>query len=185
MTCFPYSELTSSDGARPARRIRRRSGKTSTIARSLLTHQGTWAVIDYRFRRRLRAVPGPLGVPLLAVAALSRKVIEISTGISISSGAEIGPGFYIGHFSGIVVGRGVHIGENCNISQGVTVGSHRGSPRIGDDVYLGPGAKLFGPISVGDHVAVGANAVVSRSVPSFSTVVTGQPTVLDNAPRTA
>jgi serine O-acetyltransferase len=165
----------------PGERHRATPWRTRTVVRSLLTNQGTWAVVEYRFRRAIRSVPGPLAVPLQVVAAFSRKLIEISTGISISSGAEIGPGFYIGHFSGIVVGRGVRVGEDFNISQGVTVGNHRGCPVIGDAVYLGPGAKVFGPISIGDHVAVGANAVVNRSVPAFSTVVAGHPTVLADA----
>lgn len=158
--------------------------RTRTVVRALLTELGTWAVVEYRFRRSIRSVGGPLAAPLKAVAAVSRKLIEILTGISISSGAEIGPGFYIGHFSGIVVGHGVRVGEDFSISQGVTVGGHRGCPVIGDAVYLAPGAKVFGPISIGDHVAVGANAVVNRSVPAFSTVVAGHPTVLEGVRRT-
>jgi serine O-acetyltransferase len=153
--------------------------RTRAVVRALVCEMGTWAVVEYRFRRAIRAAPVPFGGPLKVVAVISRKAIEILTGISLSSGAEIGPGLYIGHFSGIVVGRGVRIGENCNLSQGVTVGGHHGCPVIGDAVYLAAGAKVFGPISVGDHVAIGANAVVRRSVPSFSTVHVGDQTVVD------
>jgi serine O-acetyltransferase len=152
--------------------------RTRTVVRALLSEMGTWAVVEYRFRCWVRMAPAPLAGPAKVVAGISRKVIEILTGISISSGAAIGPGLYIGHFSGIVVGRGVRIGENCNLSQGVTVGGHNGCPVIGDAVYLAAGAKVFGPISVGDHVAIGANAVVRRSVPSFTTVVVGEQTLL-------
>ena len=68
------------------------------------------------------------------------------------------------------------IGRNCNLSHQVTIGISRrgeraGVPTIGDNVYIGPGAKLFGAISVGDNAAVGANCVVTRDVPEFGVVV--------------
>jgi serine O-acetyltransferase len=155
--------------------------RTRTVARALVCEMGTWAVVEYRLRCAIRTAPAPFDKPARVLGGATRKLIEILTGISISSGAVIGPGLYIGHFSGIVVGRGVRIGENCNLSQGVTVGGHRGCPVIGDAVHLAAGAKVFGPISVGDHVAVGANTVVRRSVPAYTTVVAGEPTVLERS----
>jgi serine O-acetyltransferase len=100
-------------------------------------------------------------------------------GISIPFTTRIGPGFYIGHFGGIVVSDGAEIGRNCNISQGVTIGASNrgqraGAPVIGDNVYIGPGAKVIGGIRIGDDVAIGANAVVTHDVPSGS-VVAGVP----------
>ena len=100
-------------------------------------------------------------------------------GISIPPNTSIGAGFYIGHFGGIVVHHDVQIGVNCNLSQGVTLGlSSRGDrfgcPTVGDDVYIGPGAKIFGRITIGDRAAIGANAVVTRDVPE-SAVVVGSP----------
>jgi len=97
-------------------------------------------------------------------------------GISISPRTEIGSGFYIGHFGGINVNRECKIGKNCNLSQGVTLGqSNRGEragcPVIGDNVYIGPGAKIFGAIVIGDDVAIGANCVVTKDVPDHSVVV--------------
>ena len=115
---------------------------------------------------RARRALYPLFVLLtLAYARMSRR-----WGISISVGCRIGPGFYIGHFGGIVVHGDAVIGANCNISQGVTIGEtprgpRRGVPTLGDEVYIGPGAKIIGRIRVGDRVAVGANAVVTRDVP--------------------
>lgn len=90
-------------------------------------------------------------------------------GIQISCATEIGPGFYIGHFGTIVISPSAVIGGNCNISQGVTIGKtgrgeRAGTPTIGDNVYIGPGAKLFGNIRIGDNVAIGANAVVTKDV---------------------
>ncbi len=100
---------------------------------------------------------------------LFRKMVKY--GIEIYAGTDIGKGFYIGHWGGIVINPGVRIGENCNISQGVTIGAvvggkKMGTPTIGDRVYMGPGVKIIGNITIGDDVAIGANAVVTKDVPS-------------------
>lgn len=97
-------------------------------------------------------------------------------GISIDFTTDIGEGFFIGHFGGIVVSRRCRIGRNCNISHGVTIGrinrgDRSGFPTIGDNVYIGPGAKILGGISVGNGAAVGTNAVVTRDVPENGVVV--------------
>jgi serine O-acetyltransferase len=103
-------------------------------------------------------------------------------GISIPYNTQIGPGFYIGHFGGIVVNSAAKIGSNCNISQGVTIGqanrgTRKGTPVIGDNVYIGPGAKIIGAVRVGNHCAIGANAVVTHDVPD-NAVVAGIPAVI-------
>jgi serine O-acetyltransferase len=100
-------------------------------------------------------------------------------GISIPYQTDIGPGFFIGHIGGIVVNFQCRIGSNCNMSHGVTLGQtnrgkRKGCPTIGDNVYIGPGAKIIGAIRVGDHAAIGANAVVTRDVPAHA-VVAGVP----------
>ena len=97
-------------------------------------------------------------------------------GISIPLEAEIGSGFYIGHFGGIIVYPFSKIGKNCNLSQGVTLGkTNRGKkagyPTIGDNVYIGPGAKVIGAVKVGNNVAIGANCVVTNDVPDNAVVV--------------
>lgn len=104
---------------------------------------------------------------------------SINYGISISPLTSIGRGLYIGHFGGIVVNERAVIGENCNLSQGVTIGkSNRGSragyPTIEDKVYLAPGCVVVGGIRIGDGAAVGANAVVIYDVEAGS-VVAGSP----------
>lgn len=114
---------------------------------------------------------------LLSFANLQR--LKYKFGIDISSKTEIGTGFYIGHFGGIVVNSNARIGKNCNISQGVTIGmsnrwEKQGTATIGDNVYIGPGAKIVGAVSIGNNVAVGANAVVTKDVPD-SAVVAGVP----------
>ena len=101
---------------------------------------------------------------------------QIRFGIGISYKTKIGPGLYIGHQGGIVINEQVVIGKNCNLSQQVTIGVSRrgeraGVPTIGDNVYLGPGAKIFGQIQVGNDAAIGANCVVTRDVPDNGVAV--------------
>lgn len=102
-------------------------------------------------------------------ARLQHKRLRFKFGISIPWQTQIGPGFYIGHFGGIVVNEAAVIGRNCNISQGVTIGQlnrgeRKGVPTLGDSVYIGPGAVIIGAIHVGAGSAIGANAVVTRDL---------------------
>ncbi len=97
-------------------------------------------------------------------------------GISIPYNTEVGCGFYIGHFGGIVVNEQSVIGKNCNISHGVTLGQsnrgkNKGYPILGDNVYIGPGAKIVGAVKIGKNVAIGANCVVTKDIPDNSVVV--------------
>jgi serine O-acetyltransferase len=145
----------------------------------VLGQQGIWAVLEYRWRRWIRGLPSPWRSLILPLGWMTHKLIETLTGISISPRAEFGPGLRINHFGGIIVGPGVAADENCSLSQDVTLGDHRGSPRLGSCIYVAPGAKVFGAIVVGDHVAIGANAVVNEDVPPYSTAVAGRATVLE------
>jgi serine O-acetyltransferase len=102
--------------------------------------------------------------------------LKFSLGIYIPYYTDIGPGFYIGHFSGIFVNGESIIGKNCNISPGVTLGvanrgKNKGHPVLGDNVYIGPGAKIIGAIKIGNNVAIGANCVVTKDIPDNSVVV--------------
>jgi serine O-acetyltransferase len=97
-------------------------------------------------------------------------------GISIPHTTQIGSGFYIGHFGGIIVSGKSIIGKNCNISQGVTIGmanrgKNKGYPQLGDNIYIGPGAKIVGAVKIGNNVAIGANCVVTKDIPENSVVV--------------
>jgi serine O-acetyltransferase len=114
-----------------------------------------------------------LGVRQLIVLLLHHYTIRY--GIDISRDARIGSGLYIGHFGGIFVNQGVVIGDNCNLSQGVTLGQlnrgeKAGCPIIGNNVYIAPGAKIIGRILVGDNASIGANAVVVHDVAPHTTV---------------
>ena len=119
------------------------------------------------------------GLLLLPVYILTRFLLnhyKIKYGISIPYNTEIGPGLYIGHFGGITVNCETRIGRNCNINQEVTIGATYGGKSPGtaiikNNVYLGPGCKVIGGITIGSHAAVGANCVVTKSVPDYSVVV--------------
>lgn len=100
-------------------------------------------------------------------------------GIELPRGTKVSEGLYIGHFGGVIISPTTEIGKNCNISQGVTIGvagrgENRGVPIIGDCVYIGPGAKIIGKIFIGNNVAIGANAVVTKDVQD-NAVVAGVP----------
>ncbi len=109
-------------------------------------------------------------------ARLLLSYLKYRLAIGISPSTKIGSGFYIGHFSGIFVNYKSIIGKNCNISQGVTIaeasrGKNKGFPILGNNLYIGPGAKIIGAIKIGDNVAIGANCVVTKDIPNNSVVV--------------
>ena len=114
-------------------------------------------------------------LPLKFFCLLHMKHVEHKYGIQISRHARIGKGFYIGHYGTIVVSSNAVIGDNVNISHGVTIGASnrgekKGVPTIGNNVYIGPGAKIIGNIKIGNNVAIGANAVVTKDVPDDACV---------------
>lgn len=114
--------------------------------------------------------------PLYWMTRLILRRCLFKFGIQIPFSTEIGPGLCIGHFGSIIVNGRTRIGRNCNICQDVTLGESSrgktaGNPTIGDNVYIGPGAKVFGRITIGNNVAIGANAVVTKDVPDNAVVV--------------
>lgn len=100
----------------------------------------------------------------------SYRRISVRYGVYIDFTTAIGGGLYLPHPCSIIVNRRCHLGRDCNLSQNSTIGvSNRGDragcPTVGDRVYIGPGAVIFGRVSIGDDAAIGANAVVNRDVP--------------------
>lgn len=137
---------------------------------------GVQAVLVYRLGRWLRSRHLAVRVLMTPAYHALNLAVRCLWGIDIPRGCRIGPGLYIGHFGGITVSPSAVIGSNCNLSHDVTIGlagqgAERGVPVIGDDVYIAPGAKLFGRIRVGNNVKIGANAVVHRDVPDNAVVV--------------
>jgi serine O-acetyltransferase len=121
----------------------------------------------------------PLMYPLFLVASFLKRRYEIKFGFSVPTTTAIGSGLYFSHFGGIVVNECATIGRNCNIGHGVTIGQsnrgkRKGYPTIGDNVFIGPGAKIFGKVRIGSNAAIGANSVVTADVPEKA-VVAGIP----------
>jgi serine O-acetyltransferase len=148
----------------------------SAHKRYLLFEQGLWAMAIYRFGRWTRRLRLPLiGFVLRVLAFALFKMCEVLTGISIPPGAQIGKGFYVGHFGGIIVNSRAIIGEDCSIGPGVVIGTRgmgdTGVPVIGNSVYMGAGAKILGGITIGDNVKIGANAVVLTDIPEGATAL--------------
>jgi serine O-acetyltransferase len=154
--------------------------------RIIIFTQGIWAISIYRFRRwaTFECKNRILRRICILLGAIAHLFIEMTTGIHIRPEIDIGLGFYIGHFGNIFLGGETKIGKMCNISQECTVGwggrgDRHGLPLIGDFVYIAPGAKIFGKIEIGNHVAVGANAVVTTSLPD-NAVAGGVPAKIIN-----
>lgn len=119
---------------------------------------------------------GILFMPLYLISRLLMNRYQYKYGICIPYNTRIGEGLYIGHYGGIFVNQGAIIGKNCNINQDVSIGAtyggkNPGIPVIGDNVYLGPGAKIIGGINLGNNVAVGANCVVNIDIPDEGVVI--------------
>jgi len=134
----------------------------------------SWAGVQALLAHRAAHALQEAGVPLLprTIAYLTRSV----TGVEIHPAAQIGESFFIDHGSGVVIGETAVIGDYVTLYQGVTLGGtgfQRGKrhPTLGDNVTVGSGAKLLGPIAVGDGAKIGANTVVVEDVPPRATVV--------------
>lgn len=110
------------------------------------------------------------------VARLISQISRFFTGIEIHPGATIGKGLFIDHGMGVVIGETAEVGDDVTLYHGVTLGGTgkdkgKRHPTIGNNVVIGTGAKVLGPIFVGNNAKVGANAVVVKNVPSGATAV--------------
>ncbi len=134
--------------------------------------QCNWLMLNeiVTFQVRLRRLEYVLNCSRNPLRVLFRRFlyrrIAIKLGISISPNT-FGPGLSIAHRGNIVVNGGAQIGANCRLHVGVNIGTEAGkadaAPVIGDNCYIGPGAKIFGPIEIGPNSVIGANAVVNES----------------------
>jgi len=136
----------------------------------VLCYPGVWAIWGYRvahalWRARLK----------LAARCVSQ-LTRILTGVDIHPAARIGPGLFIDHATGVVIGETAEVGADVTLYHGVTLGGTslavgKRHPNLGDRVVVGAGAKVLGPITVGEGSRIGANAVVVKPVPPDSVVV--------------
>lgn len=136
----------------------------------LLLYPSVHALILYRIAHKLYSKK------LFFVARLISQLGRFLTGIEIHPGAKIGRGLFIDHGMGVVIGETAEVGDNVTIYHEVTLGGtgkEKGKrhPTIGDNVIIGSGAKVLGPIYIGNNVKIGANSVVLKDVPSYATAV--------------
>lgn len=132
-------------------------------------HPGVVAVMNYRFGYWVRALRVPVLRQLLrVVATILDRVVQLVTGVEISSRAEIGPGLVVHTTHGVFIAQ-TRIGRNCVVQHGVAI-TH-GVRSVGDNVYFGPGAKVIGRAAIGNNVRVVANSVVMTDVADNLTVV--------------
>lgn len=139
----------------------------------------------WRFERLLRTIEysenclhSPLWAPYRAI--LSLRFHRLSTRLGFTIPPHVfGPGLAIAHRGTIVVNGAARVGANCRVHVCVNIGSRAGTndqvPVIGDNVYIGPGAMLFGPIRIADDIAIGANAVVNKSFMEPGITLAGAP----------
>ena len=144
--------------------------------------QGFWVMAVYRFGRwRYGIKPAVLRKAFSLFYHIHFKLVQILTGVELPCEVEIGRNFIIDHFGGIIVSGYAKFGDNCRIRNGVVIGLRRVeeklAPVIGNNVDIGTGAKLLGPIRIGDNSLIGANAVVLCDVPPNS-IATGVPAII-------
>ena len=141
------------------------------IIEVLLCHTPLHAIIIHRLTHPLYR----FGIPVLP--RLISQINRFFTGVEIHPGAKIGPGFFIDHGMGTVIGETAEIGKNCVLFHNVTLGGtskHKGKrhPTLGDNVYVGCGATILGPVKIGHNAKIGAaTVVIMRDVPENATVI--------------
>jgi len=150
--------------------VRERDPAARTAVEVALCYPGLHALWGYRAAHRLWNAGHPLAARVLSA------LVRTWTAVDIHPAAVIGPGLFIDHAIGVVIGETAEIGADVTIYQGVTLGgtaldAGKRHPTVGDRVTIGSGAKVLGPVIIGSGSRIGANAVVVRDVPPDSVVV--------------
>lgn len=150
--------------------VRQRDPAAKSNIEILLLYSGVHAILAYRVAHKLY-----LSDHYFSARCLSQ-IARAATGIEIHPGATIGRDFFIDHGMGVVIGETTEIGDGCTIYQGVTLGgtgkdTGKRHPTLGNNVMVGAGAKVLGPVKIGDNSKIAAGAVVLREIPEDSTAV--------------
>lgn len=150
--------------------VRQRDPAATSDAEVLLLYSGVHARLAHRLAHALHQKGHKLSARAVSQGA------KFATGIEIHPGATIGKGLVIDHGTGVVIGETAEIGDNCTIYQGVTLGgtgkdTGKRHPTLGNNVMVGAGAKVLGPVQIGDNVKVASGAVVLEDLPEHSTAV--------------
>jgi serine O-acetyltransferase len=149
---------------------RQRDPAKPTVLQVIFCYPGVHAVWGHRVSHWLWQRGARLAAR--AFAELTR----VLTGVDIHPGAVLGAGLFIDHATGVVIGETTEVGDDVTLYQGVTLGgtgrdTGKRHPTVGDRVTIGAGAKVLGPITIGEDTRIGANAVVIKPVPPSSVVV--------------
>ena len=141
-----------------------------SVLETVLTCPGFQAILMHRYNHWLWKKR------LFLLARISAHVTRFLTGIELHPGATIGRRFFIDHGMGIVIGETAEIGDDCSLYHGVTLGGttwQKGKrhPTLENNVVIGAGAKILGPVTIGAGARIGCNAVVVKNVPVGATVV--------------
>ena len=155
-----------------------------------LTRRGLWVMAVYRFGRwRYGIRPGFIRKPFSLLYKVLNVLSEIVTHVELPCETQVGRGLIIEHAFDVVISGDAVLGDDVVLRNGVTIGlrhrAFRGSPVIGNRVDIGAGAKILGPITVGDDVSIGANAVVLTDVPPNSIAVGIPARILPRSQRAA
>ena len=153
-----------------AKNIAKKDPAANNVFHVILLYPGFHVLFFYRIAHFLNKRK------LYFLARLISQLARFFTGIEIHPGASIGKRLFIDHGMGIVIGETTIIGDYCTIYHGVTLGGtgkdkRKRHPTIGNNVMIGCGAKVLGPITIGSNVKIGANAVILKEVPDDTTVV--------------
>ncbi len=150
--------------------VKKRDPAARNLLEVWLCYPGVHAIIWHRIAH------GLWKMHLKLIAKIISSLTRFFTGIEIHPGAKIGPGFFIDHGMGVIIGETTEIGKNVTLYQGTTLGgtgkeTGKRHPTLGDNVVVASGAKVLGPFKVGDRSKIGAGAVVLKEVPPDCTVV--------------
>lgn len=154
-----------------AKNIMKKDPATKNIVEAILCYPSLKALIYHKLAHRLYKEKR-----YVLARIISQRARRI-TGIEIHPGAKIGKNLFIDHGMGVVIGETAEIGDNVTMYHGVTLGGIGGEPgtkrhpTVEDNVMIGAGAKILGPITIGRGAKIGANAVVLKDVPPYTTVV--------------
>lgn len=137
-------------------------------------HLGLWAVWTYHYGRWALQLSQPYRWFGSKLYGLLYFLVDLTSGCRIQRECEIGEDLHVIHSGNIKLHPGVRIGDRCGLMQDTVIGTtieKDGTPVLGNDVFVGPGAKVLGPVTIGDGVRIGANSVVLSDVPAETTAM--------------
>ena len=150
--------------------VKQRDPAAKNTLEIILTYSGLHAVAAYRISHHFYEKK------LYLTARVISQLARFFTGIEIHPGAKIGKGLFIDHGAGVVIGETTEIGDYCTLYQNVTLGgtgkdTGKRHPTLGNNVLIGAGTKVLGPVYIGDNTRIGAGSVVLRNLPANCTAV--------------